>query len=226
MLVSGIDEAGRGAIIGPMVLAGVTIDKRQENLLRKLGVKDSKQLSPRRRAELLEEIEKIAKHIVVVKVQACKIDANRLNGINLDETEAMKIAEIIQMLPPSKIYIDSLGQNPRKFELLIRRFLPKQKNFELIVQNYLDESIPVVSAASIVAKVERDREIEKIKEEVGYDFGVGYSHDERTREFLKLLIKKGDLPPWVRKTWITVEELKGEPLQTKLKDFLKKLKKL
>ena len=89
------------------------------------------------------------------------------------------------MSPKSIVYVDSLEQKPKKFENLIRRYLPKENKYNLVVENYLDESVPVVSAASIIAKVERDKEIEKIKKKVGFDFGVGYSHDKRTIEFIK-----------------------------------------
>ena len=212
----------KGAVIGPMVIAGVTLEKKYEKKITALGVKDSKQLSPKKREELAPLIEEIAKNIVVIKVPACKIDANRLHGINLDMIEAIKIAQIIEMSPKSRIYVDSLGQNPKKFERMIRNHLPKEKKFDLIVKNYLDESVPVVSAASVIAKVERDREIEEIKKKVGVDFGVGYSHDKRTIEFIKYLMKKGELPSYVRKTWITVENLKAKKLQMKIKQFLKR----
>jgi len=208
-----------------MVIAGVTIEKKHQKKLVSLGVKDSKQLTPKKREELAPLIEKIAKNIIIIKIPACKIDANRLNGINLDRIEAMKIAEIIEMSPKSKVYVDSLGQNPKKFEMMIRKYLPKRKKFDLVVKNYLDESVPVVSAASIIAKVERDNEIKEIKKRVGIDFGVGYSHDKKTIQFIKYLLKKGELPTYVRKTWITVENLKAKKLQMKIKQFLKKKRK-
>jgi ribonuclease HII len=119
------------------------------------------------------------------------------------------------------VYVDSLEQNVKKFEELIRSFL-ENKNVELVVENYLDERIPVVSAASIIAKTERDAAIEEIKRKVNYDFGVGYSHDPRTIEFLKKLVKetKGNLPPYVRKSWVTVELLRKEAQQKKIRDFI------
>jgi ribonuclease HII len=204
-----------------MVIAGVKILKRDEKKLEEIGVKDSKILSPKRREELAREIEKIAKDIVVLRVQPCKIDSYRARGINLDKIEAMKMAQIIEMLDGDKIYVDSLEQNTAKFKNLILSFLPR-KNYNLIVENYLDESVKVVGAASIIAKVERDREIEKIKRKVNYDFGVGYSHDIRTIEFVKKILKesKGKLPPYIRKSWITAKELQKESLQKKIKDFI------
>lgn len=221
--IGGIDEAGRGAVIGPMVIAGVCIRECDEEYLREIGVKDSKMLSRRKREELASQIEKIAKDIIVIKVRPWKIDYYRKNGISLDKIEAMKIAQIVDMLSANKIYIDSLTSNPRKFEKVIREFTNSQK--KLIVRNYLDESKPVVSAASIIAKVERDREIDKIKKKVGVDFGVGYSHDKNTISFLKSLLKEKKLPSFIRKTWITVENLKEEISQRKIRDFIAKKEK-
>ncbi|MEM5802093.1 MAG: ribonuclease HII [Candidatus Aenigmatarchaeota archaeon] len=176
--------------MGPMVIAGVAINKKDEKKLVKIGVRDSKELSEEKREELAEKIEKIAKDILVLRVQPCKIDTLRAKGINLDKIEAMKMAEIIEMIDVDKIYVDSLEQNSTRFKDLIKSFLKTKLNVELIVENYLDESVPVVSAASIIAKVERDKVIEELKRKINYDFGVGYPHDERTIEFLKKIIKE------------------------------------
>jgi len=219
MLVCGIDEAGRGALIGPMVIAGVTIDKKDEKKLKAIGVKDSKELSPKRREELAKAIDQTAKNIVVIRIQPCKIDSYRQKGINLDKIEAMNIARIIDM-SEGKVYVDSLEQNSKKFKDLIVSFLQNKKR-DLVVENYLDESVPVVSAASIIAKVERDKAIEEIKRKVNYDFGVGYSHDPRTIAFLEKLISESkELPPYVRKTWVTTRVLQEKSWQKKLKDFI------
>ncbi len=223
--VVGIDEAGRGAVIGPMVIAGVSIDKKKEKTLLKIGVKDSKKLTNKKREELAKKIEEIARDVVVLRVQPCKIDNFRAKGLNLDKIEAIKMAELIELINGDKFYIDSLEQNTNRFKNLIKEFLKNKKNTELIVKNYLDESVPVVSAASIIAKVERDRAIEEIKEKVNFDFGVGYPHDPRTLEFLKKILReKKDFPPYVRKSWITAQNLISESWQKKLKDFFQKIK--
>jgi ribonuclease HII len=203
-----------------MVIAGVKILKRDEKKLIRVGVKDSKELSPKRREELAKKIEEIAKDIVVLRVQPCKIESYRAKGINLDKIEAMKMAQIIDMLDGSKIYVDSLEQNTEKFKNLILSFLQK-KDYNLVVENYLDESIPVVSAASIIAKVNRDEAIKEIERKVGQPIGVGYSHDFKTIDFIKKLIKeRKELPNFVRKSWITTKELQKQTWQKKLKDFI------
>jgi ribonuclease HII len=204
-----------------MVLAGISIDSKDAKKLKAIGVKDSKELSPKKREELYKELEKIAKDVVIVKVSACKISSLKAKGINLDKIEAMKVADIISIINAEKVYVDSIEQNCEKFEKMIKDFLPKEKNVKLVVKNYLDESIPVVSAASIVAKVERDKEIEKIKKEVNFDFGVGYAHDERTRVFIEKILQSEEKPPsYLRIHWETVEDI-----ARKLLDENKKVKK-
>src|SRR2546428_13156743 len=150
MIISGIDEAGRGALIGPMVISGVSIDQKDEKKLRLLGVKDSKVLSPEKREKLSKLITKFAKDIVVIRVQACKIDDYRAKGVNLDKIEAMKMAEIIKILNSERIYIDSLEANPPRFKQMIMKNL-ENKEKDLVVENYADETYIAVSAASIIA---------------------------------------------------------------------------
>ncbi len=202
-------------------MAGVTVDKKDEKKLTALGVKDSKKLSPRRREELAKAIEEIARNIVILRVQSCRIDDMRAKGINLDKIEAMKMAEIIELCNGNTIFIDSLEQNSQKFKQIVLSFL-KNKDYNLVVENYLDESIPVVSAASIIAKVNRDEAIKEIEKEAGQPIGVGYPHDAVTIEFVKKLIRERgkNLPPYVRKSWVTTQVLQEESWQRKLKDFI------
>jgi len=220
-LIAGIDEAGRGALLGPLVVAGVVVDEEGEKALRKIGVKDSKKLTPKKREELAPKIEEIAKSVLVMRVQPCRIDKLRSEGINLDKIEAIKMAEIISMSDVNSVYVDSLTHNPKKFMNLIMEHM-NGKSPEMNVENYADETYPVVSAASIIAKVERDAAIKEIKDKVKVDFGVGYSHDARTINFVEKLIKsRKPLPSFVRQSWITTQLLKEASLQSKLKNFLK-----
>jgi ribonuclease HII len=224
--ILGIDEAGRGSVIGPLVICGLVIDEKDEHKLREIKVKDSKQLTPKKREELAPKIEKIATHMVVLRVPACKIDANRRKGVNLNQIEAMKMAEIINLLEPDKAIIDSPAYNTNKFRDYLWSKL-ENKNVELACENYADETYPVVSAASIIAKVDRDANIEELKKKVGYDFGVGYPHDAKTIEFLNKLAEQdgGRLPMFVRHTWDTAERIMIEHKQLRVLNFLKSLVK-
>jgi len=224
--ILGIDEAGRGSVIGPLVISGVMIEEKDEKKLRKIKVKDSKKLTPKTREKLVPKIEKIARNIVILRVPPCKIDANRKRGINLNQIEAIKMAEIINLLEPDMAIVDSPGYNTNKFRDYLWSKLDN-KNLELCCENYADENHPVVSAASIIAKVDRDTEIDDLKKKLGYDFGVGYTHDVRTIEFLNRLAEQdgGRLPTFVRHTWDTAERIMIEHKQLKVLNFLKNLVK-
>jgi len=212
------------AVIGPLVVAGVSIDIKKVHLLKKAGVKDSKLLTPARRERLAEKIEKIADDIIVLKVGPCKIDNYRHQGINLNRLEAMKFAEIINFLGPYKAYIDAPDVNLGKLNNFMRKMVGD--GVELFVEHKADHKYPVVSAASIVAKVERDAEIEKLKKKYG-DFGPGYTSNPLTIEWMREWLKENrDFPDGlVRKTWITTGVLKGERDQKDLWSFLRKLVK-
>ncbi len=185
-------------------------------------MKDSKEVPPKKREELYEHIQKMAKDIFVLKVAPCRIDTYRNMGINLDKIEAMKMAEIVDFNSSGKVFIDSLTSNPKRFKSLIEKFV-KHKGPELIVENYMDESNIAVGAASIVAKVERDKEIEELKQQVGFDFGVGYPHDPLTIQFIEKIIKETNgkqLPDYIRKSWVTTEMLQEKSWQRKVMDFV------
>jgi ribonuclease HII len=220
ILICGIDEAGRGAIIGPMVIAGVVIEASDEKRLKAMGVKDSKMLTPRRREELAPKIEEIARSVIVLRVPACKIDSMRAKKINLNKIEAIKMAQIIDMAGADKVLVDSIEANSKKFKQTIMGYM-STKGSELVVENYMDETFPIVGAASIIAKVERDKAIDEIKRKEGVNFGVGYSHDPATIKFVEKLIReRKELPPYVRKSWVTTQVLREKSTQGKIKDFI------
>jgi len=231
-----------------MVIAGVVIDKKDSKKLRAFGVKDSKQLSPRKREALALNIENIARSIIILRIPSCKIDSYMKGGRNLNKIEAMKMAEIISMCDASKVYVDSLNpptkkrkKQSNKFKDLVQSFMQHKKNINMIFENHLDQSVPVVSAASIIAKVERDRAIEEVKKKVNFNFGVGYSHDARAIRFLEKVLQENKKPSnYIRWSWGTVQatasrlleegkklqpwamrEILGEESwQRKLKDFI------
>lgn len=206
-LVLGIDEAGRGPVLGPMVVAGVLIEKKDEARLRSLGVKDSKMLSPQRRTKLAKEIRKLAAGIESIKISAKQLDElMQLMTINQIELNAM--AEIINRLDGGEIYIDLPSTSPS----FIAELSAKKKNKEarIIAEHKADSKYVVVGAASIIAKTGRDAEISQIqkKYESYGDIGSGYPADARTMDFLKkYLAEHKNLPPEARKSWATAENL-------------------
>lgn len=223
MLICGIDENGRGAVIGPLVITGVVVDKNDISKLKEIGVRDSKQLTKEKREKLYKKIEDIAEEIIVLRVFPDRIDKLRKNGVNLNEIEAMKTAEIINYSNADVYYIDSLTTRPEKYREKIKKYVTRKPMPKLIVKNYLDESNPVVSAASVIGKVERDKEIVKIAKKENLETGVGYPHDKKTREFLRRVYKKYHrYPNYVRKTWVTAKEIKKELKIKSLKDYFHK----
>jgi len=209
----GVDEAGRGPVIGPMVVAGVCAE--HEKLL-ELGVRDSKKLSPKRREYLAGEIRKIAEKIVVRVIEPEEIDKMR-EEITINELEVRVFAEVIEKLQGSVIYVDAADVNEERFAgaiLSMLSYIPT-----IISKHKADDIYPEVSAASIIAKVERDKIIEKIAEEIG-DFGSGYPADERTKEFLKNYYEKhGKLPPHVRRSWKSAKKIIAKSSQKNLDMF-------
>lgn len=211
MLICGIDDAGRGPVIGPLVIAGVLVDEGGLLKLISLGVRDSKTLSPESRRRLADEILKIVRDHRVVRVSPSEIDyvverGRRLNRLN--RLEARVMASIIRDLKPDVAYVDASDMLPGRFKQHIAEELPFR--VEIVSEHKADETYPVVSAASIIAKVERDREIEKLKRKYG-DLGSGYAADPKTLSFLREWIRKhGEYPDFVRKSWRTARRILEE----------------
>ena len=225
----GIDDAGRGPVIGPMVLAGVLLSRNDEIKLKQLGVKDSKMLSPKRREALAKKIRKIAIYCII-KISPKEIDSRASIGLNLNQLEAIKAADIINKLLKNKektktdIIIDCPSVNRAAWKNYLLRYVnEKIKNAKFIIEHKADVHYPAVSAASIIAKVARDAEIEKIKKKIGVNFGSGYPADPLTQEFLtQEFLKHADKYKKLhiaRETWQTLKSFKGRKEQKNLLEF-------
>lgn len=212
MLIAGIDEAGRGPLIGPMVICGVALDSSKLNYLRDLKVKDSKLLSPAQRERIFRELVTIGAHHIVI-VPASEVDAAVLGIENLNWLEARKTAEILEKLQPQQAYVDCPSPNLQAYTGFIQKILPIP--MDLRCEHKADAKYEIVAAASIIAKVTRDRLIEEIKKEYGVDFGSGYMADERTSNFLK---KNPDFPH-IRKSWAPYQKLMQEKNQKGLGEY-------
>ena len=216
MIVCGIDEAGRGPVLGPMVMGCVLLDDDGRKKLSALNVRDSKKVSPARREKLAPLIKEIAVEWRVIKIQATEIDYMR-KKISLNAIEAMKIAEMLSGLRnwPPKVIVDSPDPVADNYRVRIEKFL-RGRNMpipEIVSEHKADDNYIEVSAASIIAKVERDLDIKKLCEQYG-DLGSGYLHDEATKRFIKSLKKDAETPNFVRRSWNT-EKVN----QTRLDEF-------
>ncbi|MBI3190727.1 ribonuclease HII [archaeon] len=218
MKILGIDEAGRGPVLGPMVICGFLAEESKIKELKKLGAKDSKLLTDKKRRSLLPKIKKLADDFVLVKVTAKEIDKLR-DVSNLNRIEIGRMQHIINLFNPDKVIIDSPEVNTKKFAEKIRQKL-RNKSVEIVAENFADKKYPHVSAASIIAKVRRDMEIEKLHKKYGF-FGSGYTSDERTIAFLKDWIKMNkEFPDFVRKSWATIAIMKEEKEQRNIIQFV------
>ncbi|HKZ94137.1 MAG TPA: ribonuclease HII [Candidatus Bathyarchaeia archaeon] len=210
MLTAGVDDAGRGPIIGPLLIAGVLLDEKDLHRLKSLGVKDSKLLSPRRREQLALEIKKLVIKYHVERLSPAEIDkvvetGRKLHRLN--RLEAHTMAKVIDALKPEIVYVDASDVLADRFKAHILEKLSFQ--VKIVSEHKADAKYPVVSAASIIAKVERDEEIQKLAEKFG-DMGSGYVTDPKTIEFLeKWLLKYDSYPEFVRKSWKPAKKLQS-----------------
>ena len=211
-MICGVDEAGKGPVMGPMVVAGVSVENAK--LIENLGFKDSKLLSSQRRLELFNLIKQnYSYEIEVINVE--KIDEYRMkNQLNLLNRKAFE--KVISKLNPKVAYVDAADVNEERFGREIKVNLTNPNDTDVISMHKADSMIPVVAAASIIAKQTRELEIKKLKKEIG-DFGSGYPSDERTIKFLKSYFHDNSRwPPGTRKSWKTIKRIR--PV-VKLSDF-------
>jgi ribonuclease HII len=216
-LTCGIDEAGRGPVLGPMVMAGVLVDEKGSLKLKKMGAKDSKMLTPKQRNALFGKIIKAALAYKIAIVPVEEIDAAlKSNTMNLNWLEAHTTAKILNELKPEKIFVDSPSVNTAKYKSYLLNLL-ENKKIQAIVEHKADVNYVECSAASILAKVTRDAEIEKLKKEIGIDFGSGYLSDPATIKFMNENYKKHE--DIFRKTWTPYKLLADTSNNRKLSDF-------
>lgn len=219
MKICGIDEARRGPVIGPLVISGVLIAEGKVSELKRIGVKDSKLLSPKQREKLFDQILEIVDDYKIIIVSAQEIDSRASVGLNINQLEALKCAEIIKALKPDTVYVDSpTSPKASKFAEMIAKDLPKDMRVDIIAEHKADVNHVEAGAASILSKVAGDREIEKIKKAIGEDFGSGYPADPITKKFLKEHWENS-LAKYIRKSWGTIKELEKLKNQKSLKEF-------
>jgi len=208
-MLLGIDESGRGPVIGDLVVAGVLLPSwHHQQALREKGVRDSKSLSRKKRELLFPVICDMATRIIAKRVSAEEIDSWRSLGVSLNELEAKLFAEVIAEARPSGVVVDCADVRPDAFLSRMRRYskLPK----DVVCEHRADQTYPVVSAASIVAKVLRDRSIGELSSKYG-PVGSGYCSDPKTIEFLERWFEKtGGFPHFTRTTWSTCLRISRE----------------
>ncbi|MDW0298730.1 MAG: ribonuclease HII [Nitrososphaeraceae archaeon] len=197
--ICGVDEAGRGSLIGPIIVAGISVSKKSLSEMVEIGIKDSKLLTPNKRQILFGDVIGLAESICICRIGIEDIDFHvSKNHLNLLEAEAMAIT--IGNMDSYKTYVDSCDVNPSRYKRTINSFL-KRNNTKLISMHHADRLNVVVSGASIIAKVIRDSEISKIRLKYG-DLGSGYPSDKKTIKFVQEWFEQyREIPPFARKSW-------------------------
>lgn len=202
MQICGVDDAGRGSLLGPLVIAGISINKKQISKLSALGVKDSKKLNPKTREDLYHKIISLVDSYHVKKISPKSIDKS-VKKNDLNHLEAKYMAKVIVKLNADTSYVDSCDVNPRRFGQEISVL---SNNKKIRSYHHADSKFLVVSAASIIAKVTRDRAIEKIRK--NNDVGSGYPSDPKTITFVKKYYETQKIMPiFVRKSWKPAQKI-------------------
>jgi ribonuclease HII len=215
ILIGGVDEAGRGSIIGPLVVAGISIRKSKISKLRQIGVKDSKMLTPKARGNLFRLVMDMADSLCIYIINCTIVDNNVfLNRLNKLEAETM--ASVINNIQADKVYIDSCDVNPCRFKdyiesrLVLSSSSSKPKLYSL---HHADSLNIVVSAASIIAKIVRDKQIQEIRN-THHNIGSGYPSDWKTMLFIRGWVSKYKCAPhFARKSWSPLKKMLEEVTQ-------------
>lgn len=206
MKLLGIDDAGRGPVLGPMILAGILIEESEEQFIKNLGAKDSKLLTPKRRAEIKNQILKFPHHIEIATPK--EID----KSTNLNYLEAIHTAKIINHLTKDlkekvKIIVDCPSTNIQSWSNDVQKLITNPEKIILSCEHKADFNHPVVSAASIIAKEKREEEMLKLRTQLNKDFGSGYPADPKTKEFIKENFDNETYKHIIRFSWNTVKKL-------------------
>ena len=250
--VIGIDEAGKGPVLGSMFIGfsiinlpnGLKEMNEYQELLKKLGVKDSKKITPKKRNIIYQDL-KQHMDIKYAQLTPALIDQNNAAGGKLNELEIQAIVQILESEKPQLVIIDALTAKPDKFgdDIL------KRLSFEckIISENKADDKYEIVGAASIIAKELREQEMQQINMNVGKILsqvskdlsqsadvdklaskeaspdsnvvGSGYPADPKTKAFLKEHYNNKEFDFIFRKSWQTYKDLAGDSKQKTLNDF-------
>jgi ribonuclease HII len=210
----GVDEAGRGSVLGPLVVGAVYTE--DDTVLKEIGVKDSKKLTEKVRERMFDEIAASCPLYTTVVITADEIDEKRkrqsLNVIEMDMFQ-----EAVSKIPVKTVYADCPDPNEMIFSSTLSVRLG---GTEVIGRHKADDTYPVVSAASIIAKVTRERMVANIQREFDVNIGSGYPSDHFTMEFIEKWIKNNGRPPkYTRCSWEPVRHLMSASRNTKLTDW-------
>lgn len=220
MWTVGVDEAGRGPVIGPLVVGAVALPTSDLGMLMTHGVKDSKDLTHKKRVELVEwfhtQVEQRGWKYSLIECGPERVDHGvQTTGLNLLEVDLFSeaLTEIRKQVPQSlHVLNDACDVNEQRFTDRIAARLPKWPwpNSTILSEHKADTTYPVVGMASILAKVHRDSCIENLTHEIGFPLGSGYPSDPKTKAALPELLRESKPHPALRWSWKTVSRAWNE----------------
>ncbi len=214
MISCGVDEAGRGPMFGPLVVGAVYCD--DDSVLKRIGVKDSKKLSPGQRERMYDEISDSVMHWCVVPISAEDIDS-KMKTQSLNMIELDLFVEAVSAYGADTVYADCPDVNTERFGRIMESRLDGRK---VLAAHKADALYPVVSAASIMAKVTRDRMLDDLRKEFDVEIGSGYPSDAVTAGFIEKWIKdNGCAPKHTRTSWEPVRKMLSARKTTSLDDW-------
>lgn len=223
MLRMGIDDAGRGPVMGPMILAACLVTPKAERELKKLGVADSKVITQKRREFLEEKIKERVEAYEISIVYPNEIDSTNAEGLKLNELEAVHVAKLVNKInkinrgyKEIEVYVDCPSPTISKWQDYLKTKIKNLSNLKLSCEHKADKNHVSVSAASILAKCVREKEIAKLKKIYGDQIGSGYPADPLTIKFLEKNALKLKEDGIFRQTWITWKKACDNLRQRKL----------
>ncbi len=216
-MIAGIDEAGKGPVLGPMCVAGLLLDEKELPALARLGVKDSKLLTYKKREALEIEIKKLADKYFILEVSPKQIDELR-KMMTMNDIMVSCYVKVLEELKPDQAFVDAADVKAERFgENIKKKFSGK---VDITSEHNADEKYPIVSAASILAKVKRDELVRKLERTAGIEIGSGYPADPKTIKFLESWVKEHrKLPDFARSSWETSKNIMEKAGQRSFSDY-------
>lgn len=207
-MIAGMDEAGKGPVLGPMCVGGVLVDKGKLDALSRLGVRDSKKLTAKQRESVAGEIKKFVNKYYILEVSPAQIDELR-KVMTMNEIMVVCYVKVLEKLKPSHAFVDAADVNAARFgDNLKNKY---SGSIEITSEHRADDKYPVVAAASILAKVRRDELVKDIGIKAGISIGSGYPSDPKTIRFLEKWVEEhGKLPDFARSSWKTSKRILGK----------------
>lgn len=217
MRVVGVDEAGRGSFVGPLVVGAFAIEDSRVDAVRAAGARDSKELSAPAREEVYARLLRLGA-LASVSLSPRSVDRAVKNG-GLNTLEAAAFGRVIRRLGADEARVDACDTNEARFG---RRVSARAGGgTRILARHHADRDDPIVGAASIVAKVRRDRALARLRATLGEGIGSGYPSDAQTVEFVRAHLREVEgAPAWLRVSWATMTRVKPAVPAVTLDRFL------